>query len=60
MTKAELRGAYLKARGGFEAGETFTNEYALHLDEMLAGYFGLRPADWLRVEGDVPEPVPQP
>lgn len=54
VTKTSLRAAYVKAREGFTSGETFANEYALRLDEMLSGYFGLPPAD-PPLEGDVPE-----
>ena len=45
MTKAELRETYMYYRGRYEAGEFYTNEYALHMDEMLSRYFGLEPAD---------------
>jgi hypothetical protein len=54
MTKAELRAAYVKSREGFASGQTFANTYALELDEALAGYFGMPPAD-PGLEGDVPE-----
>ena len=49
MTKAELRVAYEKARAKYAAGGLWTNEYALELDTMLSGYFGLPlldPAEW--------------
>lgn len=41
MTKAQLRAAYTEVRARYAAGEMLTNEYALHLDELLAKYLGL-------------------
>jgi hypothetical protein len=41
MTKAELRADYISERDAYAAGRYLTNEYALHLDEMLAKYFNL-------------------
>jgi hypothetical protein len=41
MTKAELKARYLESRGKYAAGELWTNEYALHLDTMLAKYFNI-------------------
>jgi hypothetical protein len=49
VTKAELRAEYLRYRGRYADGEFLTNEYALHLDEMLAEYFRMSPVgdqDW--------------
>jgi hypothetical protein len=43
VNKAELRAAYTATRAPFEAGLMFANEYALKLDELLSGYFGLPP-----------------
>lgn len=45
MTKAQLRAAYTEARAKYSAGEFLTNEYALHLDEMLAKHLGLPQLD---------------
>jgi hypothetical protein len=42
MTKAELRARYLKVHEEFEAGRMFANEYALHLEDLLSDYCGLR------------------
>jgi len=41
MTKAELRAAYQAARSKYADGKLYTNEYALELDTMLSGYFGM-------------------
>jgi hypothetical protein len=43
MKKAELHEQYLRYRSRYLNGEFFTNEYALHMDEMLSEYFGLEP-----------------
>jgi hypothetical protein len=43
MTKAELKAEYLRYRERYADGAFLTNEYALHLDEMLAAYFRLEP-----------------
>jgi hypothetical protein len=43
VTKAELKAEYLRYRGRYADGEFLTNEYALHLQEMLDAYFRLEP-----------------
>ena len=45
-TKAQLRVVYERERARFQAGQLYANEYALHLDTMLAEFFGLDPASY--------------
>lgn len=54
MNKAELREQYLRYRDRYAAGELFNNEYALHLDTMLANYFGLPLTDIPDEAADIP------
>jgi hypothetical protein len=54
VKKAELREQYTRYRNRYAAGEFYTNEYALHLDEMLAEYLGQPPVAVLDDDPDIP------
>jgi hypothetical protein len=52
VTKAELKAEYLRYRGRYADGAFPTNEYALHLDEMLAKYLRMEPVSDDELEPD--------